>query len=29
MIFNEGDIGQEFYIIESGSCECLKVKDGD
>lgn len=29
MVFNEGDSGQEFYIIESGSCECLKVKDGD
>jgi cAMP-dependent protein kinase regulator len=24
MIFNEGDEGKEFYIIEKGECDCLK-----
>lgn len=24
-VFNEGDTGDKFYIIESGSCDCLKV----
>lgn len=24
-IFHEGDVGAEFYIIEQGECECLKV----
>lgn len=23
-VFNQGDIGNEFFIIESGQCECLK-----
>jgi CRP-like cAMP-binding protein len=26
-IFNEGDDGDEFYIIESGELECLKVAE--
>lgn len=24
IIFNEGDEGKEFYIIEKGECDCLK-----
>lgn len=24
IIFNEGDEGKEFYIIEKGQCDCLK-----
>jgi CRP-like cAMP-binding protein len=24
-VFHEGDTGDKFYIIESGSCDCLKV----
>lgn len=24
-VFHEGDNGDKFYIIESGSCACLKV----
>jgi CRP-like cAMP-binding protein len=26
-ILREGDEGEEFYIIEQGSCECLKLYD--
>ena len=26
-VFREGDVGQNFYIIEEGECECLKSKD--
>ena len=26
-IIREGDEGEEFYIIEEGSCECLKLYD--
>lgn len=29
-MFNQGDIGNEFFIIESGQCECLKpTSDSD
>lgn len=24
-VFHEGDNGEEFFIIEAGECECLKV----
>ncbi len=24
-IFHEGDVGNEFFIIEQGQCECIKV----
>jgi CRP-like cAMP-binding protein len=26
-VFNEGDAGDNFYIIEEGEVECLKKKD--
>lgn len=26
-IIREGDEGEEFYIIESGSCDCLKLHE--
>jgi len=26
-IVREGDEGEEFYIIESGSCDCLKLHE--
>jgi CRP-like cAMP-binding protein len=24
-VFHEGEQGEEFYIIEEGACECIKV----
>ena len=27
-VFHEGDVGEEFFIIEQGECECVKEEDG-
>jgi CRP-like cAMP-binding protein len=26
-VFKEGEVGNTFYIIEEGECECLKSQD--
>ena len=28
-VFHQGDVGEEFFIIEQGECECIKVDDDD
>lgn len=28
-VFHEGDVGEEFFIIEQGECECLKEEEGE
>lgn len=26
-VFHEGDVGEEFFIIEQGDCECIKASE--